>query len=149
MHRMAFRTLTLLIVVSWPGVAPAQVIRCESADGAVTYQQEPCRGSERESRPAIPTTFPPVNDAERDRLLAREAALDRRLEARRDRESREAIARAERQAREAERARVETLAAAEPPPYLIAYPYWRPAYTARVVRHAVPHMPRPTPPIFR
>src|SRR5436190_24377027 len=87
------------------GHAAAEIVRCAEPDGRVTYQEIPCSASSAESRPAIPTAFPAPNIAERDRLFAREAALDRRLEARRDRETQEAALRAARDDREAERAR--------------------------------------------
>lgn len=145
---MPLRTLAILAALSLPGVALGDIVRCVAPGGAVTYQSVPCDGAHLETRPPIPSEFPPANTAERERLLAREAALDRRLEARRDRETQEAIARAERQARE-ELARAEmAAAAAERQQYVIAYPYWRPAHTSRVGNH-VPHGPRPTPLVFR
>jgi hypothetical protein len=68
--------------------------RCDGTR-SVTYQQAPCDTSG--APPAISTDYPPVNLAERERLLAREAALDARLEARRSREAQESIARAQRE----------------------------------------------------
>ena len=70
--------------------------RCQSAQGT-TYQQVPC--GDAGTLAAIPTDYPPVNTAERDRLLAREAALDQRLEAQRERLSREAAQRVAREER--------------------------------------------------
>jgi hypothetical protein len=42
----------------------------------------------------LPASFPPVDGEARQRLFEREAALDRRLEAQRERDTREAVARA-------------------------------------------------------
>lgn len=103
--------------------ASPDIIRCVGAGGGVTYQQVPCSEASRSEPVAIPTEFPAPNLAERDRLFEREAALDRRLEARRERESREAMIREAREEREAERARLAALAAqAAQPQYVIAYP---------------------------
>jgi hypothetical protein len=74
--------------------AHAQIYRCTSPAGAVTYQQSPCALREDAKRLDIPESFPAVDADRRARLLAREAQLDRRLEAQRERESREAMARA-------------------------------------------------------
>jgi len=124
------RVLLLALAALSPAIAAAEIFRCVAAGGAVTYQEISCGDSRLESRPAIPSEYPPVNEAERSRLFAREAALDNRLEARRERESREHVARAEREA-ETERMR---LAAAEAAAlaqsqYVLAYPAyggWRP-----------------------
>jgi hypothetical protein len=72
-----------------PGLAAAEIYRCAAATG-VTYQQEPCQGG---AIVAIPAEFPAVNLAERERILQREAALEKRLEARRERELQEAALR--------------------------------------------------------
>src|SRR5262249_40945403 len=91
MKRVAVsRLLPALLAASFATAnAAAGIVRCAAPDGSITYQEIPCSDSHAESRPAIPTEFPPPNIAERDRLFAREAALDRRLEARRDREVQE------------------------------------------------------------
>jgi hypothetical protein len=73
--------------------AHAAVFRCTAADGHVTYQDSPCAGNEAARATDIPTQFPPPNEAERARILQREAQLEARLEARRERESREAALR--------------------------------------------------------
>jgi len=78
--------------------APAAILRCTSARGAVTYQESPCPPSEAARVVHVPASFPAIDPRERERLFEREAALDRRLEARRERESREAIARAAQEA---------------------------------------------------
>lgn len=111
------------------GAGAGDIVRCQSPGGAVTYQQAPCPGSSTEKLVAIPTDFPEPNLRERERLLGREAELERRLEARRERELKEAAIREARQEREAEleRARLAALAAAQQPQYLLVYPprHWR------------------------
>jgi hypothetical protein len=114
--------LASALATSIPAVA--EIVRCTDAHGAVTYQQVACPEASRLERTSIPTQFPEPNLLERDRLFAREAALDRRLEARRDRELREAQmreARAEREA-ESERLAMKLAAQAAQPQYLIVYP---------------------------
>jgi len=103
--------------------AAADVYRCSHAKG-VTYQEIPCPDSSVGERANIPTIFPEPNVAERERLLEREAALYKRLEARRDREVQEAVLRdaaAERQL-ERERLAAAQAAAQAQPQYLIAIP---------------------------
>ena len=73
--------------------AHADVFRCTSPVGAVTYQEIPCAANQAARIVDVPETYPAANVAERDRLFQREAALDRRLEAERERLSRETIAR--------------------------------------------------------
>jgi hypothetical protein len=135
------------------GATAAEIVRCAGPAG-ITYQHGPCAESQSESRPAIPSEFPPANAVERERLLAREAALDRRLEARRDRELQEHLARTALQQREAEVEMMARIAAAEPPFYGVAYPYWQPAFSSSPVRgvgaiRGAPRVPRPTNPIVR
>jgi hypothetical protein len=74
--------------------------------------------------------LPAPNTAERDRLLQREADLDKRLEARRDRELLEAQMREARAERDAERERLAALEAQALQQYVVAYPPWR-GYPAR------------------
>ena len=75
------------------GAAHAEVFRCTSATGAVSYQEMPCPADQSVRRVDVPESYPAADVAERDRLFQREAALDRRLEAARERRSRETIAR--------------------------------------------------------
>src|SRR6185436_6684871 len=105
MPAMKGRVLLLGLLACFPPIAGAEIFRCVAPGGAVTYQEISCGGSHVESRPAIPSEYPPVNEAERSRLFQREAALDNRLEARRERETREQLSRAEREA-ESERLRL-------------------------------------------
>jgi hypothetical protein len=123
---MKGRVLLLAFVTLSPPMVAAEIFRCVAPSGGVTYQEIPCIGSHAESRTAIPSEFPPVNEAERNRLFAREAALDSRLEARRERDTRELLARAEREA-ETERVRLALAeAAAAQSQFAVAYP----AYSA-------------------
>ena len=146
MPRMRF--LVLLIAFCAAPATAAEIVRCVGP-GGITYQHGPCAEAQSESRPAIPTEFPPANAVERERLLAREAALDRRLEARRDRELQEHLARTALQQREAEVEVMARLAVAEGPLFGTAYPFWQPAFSspARGVGaiRGAPRVPRPTP----
>ena len=105
-----------------PASAGAEIIRCVDASGAVTYQQVACPESSKPERTAIPTEFPAPNVVERERLFEREAALYRRLEARRDRELQESQMREARAEREAERERLAAMMAAQSQPqYVVLY----------------------------
>jgi xanthine dehydrogenase iron-sulfur cluster and FAD-binding subunit A len=131
-------TARLAILLACCAFAPlagaAEIVRCAGA-GGVTYQDSPCPDASRATSLAIPAEFPPPNLAERDRLLQREAAMYRRLEARRERELKEAALREE---RELERARVAAAAAAaaQPPQYTILF-----APRPGPVRRPYPHRP--------
>jgi hypothetical protein len=88
-----FSCLALAAILAFAAPARAEIFRCTSAAGSVTYQEIACAEGERLRRVDVPASYPEVDSAERERLFRREAELDRRLEARRERESREAIAR--------------------------------------------------------
>ena len=121
-------------------LAASEIVRCVDERGAITYQHIACPATTVTERSGIPTEFPAPNLLERDRLFAREAALDRRLEARRDRELQEAQMREARAEREAERERAAAMLAAAQaaqPQYLLAYP---------LVRHWAPGQRRIAPP---
>ena len=123
------RSVTLVaacLALAVPLGAAGQIVRCAGPDGRVTYQEVPCVDASAERKVGIPVAYPPPNQAERDRLLAREAALDRRLEAERDRWQHDAALRAAREERELERARLAAIEAQAQQQYAIAYPYWRP-----------------------
>lgn len=93
MRRLALALcVALLALAAMP--AGAEIFRCTSPAGSVTYQQDPCDASERATKIDVPASYPAPDSAERQRLFAREAALDQRLEAERERWSREAIAHA-------------------------------------------------------
>jgi len=126
--------------------AGAEIVRCVDSRGAITYQEIACPASTNSERTSIPTDFPAQNLAERDRLFAREAALDRRLEARRERELREAQARAERGAERERQAAMLAAAQAAQPQYLVVYPvrHWAPAH-----RRVAPAGATNAQPIFR
>jgi Domain of unknown function (DUF4124) len=88
-----------LLLLATP--ASAGIFRCVGTEGSVSYQEQPCEPGERGGAVAIPTTFPDYV-APRERLAAREAAVDARLLKRLEIESAERIARDERIARESE-----------------------------------------------
>ena len=119
---------TLLLGIALPSPASAEIFRCRSPDGAVSYQQLPCEEGSVGGASPIATDYPPVNTAERDRLFEREAAMYKRLEARRDRELQEAAIRA-----------ASAPAAAPAPSEPVYVPVWF------VPRRAHPFAPRPHP----
>ena len=117
-------------------VAAQDIVRCKDTRGAITYQPSPCPDRTEESRPRIATSYPEPNTAESQRIFEREAAVDKRLEARRDRELQEQQMREARAEREAERERAAALAAqAQQQQYAIGYPLWRAYGPARPVQH--------------
>ena len=131
MSRMRCVHIASLVVAFFlPAPAAAEIVRCAGVDGRVTYQQIPCE-SGSEARVGIPNNYPAPNSAERDRLLAREAALDRRLEAERERWQQDAALRSAREERELERARIAAIETQNAQQYAIAYPYWRPRVARR------------------
>ena len=95
------RSLAALAFASLALCANAEIYRCTSG-GTVTYQETPCPPSATAATMDIPAQFPEVNRAERDRLLAREAALDARLLKRVEIEAAERMARDDRIARDRE-----------------------------------------------
>lgn len=124
-----------LLVVAGLACLPAtgnDIVRCKDARGAVTYQPAPCPDRTEESRPQIAVSYPEPNRAESQRIFEREAALDKRLEARRDREVQEQQMREARAEREAERERAAALAAQQQTQYVLAYPLagrpWAPGH---------------------
>ena len=132
--RAAFAALLLALP---PCAVAGEIVRCVEA-GQVTYQDAPCSGSSVGRPAGIAAEYPPPNVQERNRLFEREAAMYRRLEARRDREVQEEALRTARESVELERARLAALEA-QPPQYLVAYPGW---VWARSVRHSHPaHRP--------
>ena len=137
--------LALAATLAAQGVGADGIVRCKDPRGAITYQPAPCPDRTEESRPRIAAAYPEPNKAESQRIFEREAALDRRLEARRDRELVEQQMREARAEREAERERLLLAAQAAQQQYAIAYPLWRTGYPAR----PTPHLPRPTPRAIR
>jgi hypothetical protein len=118
-------SLALSACLAFPGVAAQEIVRCKDERGSITYQPAPCPDRTEERVARIPSSFPEPNKAESQRIFEREAALDRRLEARRDRELQEQQMREARAEREAERERLALLAAQQQQQYAIAYPLWR------------------------
>ena len=125
--------------------AHAEIFRCTGSAGAITYQEIPCPSSAQARTMDIPTVFPEVNRAERDRLLARADALEARLLKRAEIEAAERIARDDRAAREREaQALREALAAqreaaaAPAPGFLVIQPFRAP----RIHPHRRPPLQR-------
>jgi hypothetical protein len=139
---MAARLLPVLALALASAAHAGEIVRCKVAGGGVTYQHGPCAGPAEESRLRIATDFPEPNKAESQRIFDREAALDRRLEARRDRELQEQQMREARAEREAERERLALLAAQQAPQYAIAYPLWRGRDGYAGPARPVQHLPR-------
>jgi len=112
-------------------LADGPVYRCANA-GSVSFQQIPCANASEERAFELPS-YPPINMLERDRLLAREAALDARLLRRAEIDAQERIAREARRARDAELdAERERARLAESASFYPAYPL---AYPPRVTHH--------------
>jgi AraC-like DNA-binding protein len=99
------------------------VHRCFTANLGVSYQEAPCEPGNDAGELDL-SNFPEVNAAARDRLLQREAALDRRLEAERERLSREAMTRIAARAQFAA-AEASAAPAAEPAYYAAGWPMVR------------------------
>ena len=117
------RSLAFAFLACIAGAASAEIYRCQSRQG-VTYQQTPCPDEAIAERVAIPTTYPDYL-AERDRLAAREAAMDARLLRRLEIESAERIARDDRIAREKEAQAALAIAQAQAqasPVYIVGRP---------------------------
>src|SRR3954453_18005632 len=81
------KTLVLAVIAALglPGLASAEIFRCQARGASVSYQQMPCDGDMQGVVARIATDYPPVNTVERERLFEREAAMYQRLEAERDR----------------------------------------------------------------
>jgi hypothetical protein len=73
--------------------AGAEIFRCSTPNGSISYQEIPCAPNSDAGKVDVPSIFPDIDIAARERLLQREAALDHRLEAQRERLSREEMAR--------------------------------------------------------
>jgi hypothetical protein len=132
------RTVSIAVAASAlmafaPVAFAGDIVRCVARDGAVTYQQVSCPESSREKVAGIASEYPPPNLNERERLLAKEQEMYRRLEAQRDRDTQIEMARQARAAVEA-RAQAEAAAAAAAAtaePYYVGWP----ARPARPVHH--------------
>ena len=146
-HRALPHLLLGLALAAGTGAWANEIVRCRVPGGGVTYQHGPCPESAQESITRIATAYPEPNRAETQRIFEREAALDKRLEARRDREMQEQQMREARAEREEERRRAELIAAQQQQQYAIAYPLWR-GYGYGAPR-PTPHLPRHTPQVFR
>jgi hypothetical protein len=122
----------LLAMIALP--AQAEIFRCTAAGGAITYQEIPCGGADKSRTMDIPAVYPEVNNAERSRLLQREAALEARMLERERIESAERIARSELAVRERELQAARDAAAAAQG-YSAVYGGFWPIYRQPYVRH--------------
>ena len=93
--------LALPLVLAAQLAVSAPIYRCESPKGT-SYQEFPCEAQDLGGATGLPTAFPEWNREERNRILAREAALDERQLRRDAIDSAERIARDDRIAREKE-----------------------------------------------
>lgn len=73
--------------------AAAEIFRCSTPNGSLSYQELACAPNNDVGKVDVPSIFPDIDVAARERLLQREAALDQRLEAERERLSREEMTR--------------------------------------------------------
>ena len=102
----------------------------------MTYQETPCPDGVGRTMDHIPSEYPAPNQAERNRIMAREAALDARMVERERIESAERIARNELAVREKEaQAQREAAAAAASQSYAPVYGYWGGYRPPRVIHH--------------
>jgi hypothetical protein len=122
----------LVVAIALP--AQAEIFRCTARGGAVTYQEFPCAEADKARTMDIPAVYPEVNNAERNRLLQREAALEARMLERERIESAERVARNELAVRERE-AQAAREAAAAAQGYSAVYGGLWPVYRQPHVRH--------------
>jgi hypothetical protein len=113
--------LAMAMIAIGPELQAAEIFRCASQGGAVSYQELPCNTESAGGRTALPTSFPEIDVAARERLFRREAALDQRLEAERERLSREEMNRVSAAAQVAA-AQAAAQAASHETVYAVAWP---------------------------
>lgn len=137
----AMRALLVAMLVAAALPAAAEIYRCKSG-ASVSYQEQPCDAASQGGAVAIPTEFPDYIEP-RNRLAAREAAVDARILERLRIESAERIARDERAAREAqaqaERERAQAAEGAWYPVYVGPVARVRPLVRAHPRPHFRPH----------
>jgi hypothetical protein len=114
------------------GASYAEIFRCQSREG-VTYQEVPCPAKAIADTVNIAAGSYPDYVAARDRLAARESAMDARLLRRLEIESAERIARDNRAAMEAqaERDRIAQQAAQASPLYIVPFAMRAPRHPPR------------------
>lgn len=100
MTTRAFLLLSGLVAACLDAGAASGIYRCTAPGGAVTYQEIPCPTTSEGQATNLPTSFPEVDRAERERLLRRGDEAEWRLMRRLEIESAERIARAEQASRE-------------------------------------------------
>jgi hypothetical protein len=112
------RPMLAALLLMAAGTCSAEIFRCTSREGGVTYQQDPCGAASEGGAVHIATSYPDYS-YERERLASREAALDARLLKRLEIEASERIARDNRVAREKEAQAARDLAEADASPVYI------------------------------
>ncbi len=85
--------LAALLMFAATEASAAEIFRCSTPSGSIAYQQFPCAPDNDAGTLDVPSAYPDVDVAARERLLQRAAAADQRLEAQRDRLSREEMTR--------------------------------------------------------
>jgi len=119
-------------------LAAAGIYKCTSPSGSVSYQETACEGAQSGGVASIPTSFPEVNTAERERLLRQVALLEQRELRRYEIDSNERIAMADIAARERE-AQMMAAAQSDPGSYGYAMPVYavggRGAHLVPIVNH--------------
>ena len=91
--KRSYLAILMLAMAPAAQAASSEIFRCTAPNGSVTYQQFPCATPGAVQAVEIALSFPDPDSAQRDRLCEREAALDKRLEAMRDRLTAESVAR--------------------------------------------------------
>jgi len=91
-----------LLLLGADALASSDIFRCVAPGGRITYQQIPCPNDSAERVIDVPSEYPEIDRAARDRLFQREAALDARLMKQAELDTALRIAREDRLARESE-----------------------------------------------
>jgi len=125
-----------LLLLATDAPASSDVFRCTAPGGRITYQEIPCPNDNAERVIDVPSHFPEIDRAARDRLFQREAALDARQLKREELDAALRIAREERLGRDAEVRQAAMVDAA--PLYLIGQPL-RPLRPFPLRHHLRPH----------
>jgi hypothetical protein len=126
-----------LLLLATDALAASEIFRCAAPGGGITYQQLPCPDASAGRVIDVPSQYPEIDRAARERLFQREAALDARLMKREELDAALRIAREDRLARESE-ALARRQAMEAPPVYFVAQPY-------RLPRAPLRHHSRPRP----
>jgi hypothetical protein len=100
MTTRALLLLSGLVAACLDASAASGIYRCTAPGGAVTYQEVQCPATSEGQATHLPTSFPEVDNAARERLLRRADEAEWRLMRRLEIESAERIAKAEQASRE-------------------------------------------------